>query len=249
MWPPTGTAVFDDLGLERGLYLGTPFRTELWDRWFADPATADPSGILGKVARADEIPSLPASVRHVQVIHHDDPINMFSYDAVVRTPWWMGPPQTRPPQVPRETSFRPITTFVITLVDLKNGMNSKPGDFVRLGHDYRIELCDAIRHTYQLPASPEQVERIELALREREREWATRRMVANKFASARASVLGQLQKWGVDPKTVDIDDESTSKLARGDISGLFSKLGSSGSVGIARIAAPASSSLCDQHHI
>ena len=54
-----GTAVFDDLGLERGLYLGTPFRTELWDRWFADPAAADPSGILGKVARADEIPSLP----------------------------------------------------------------------------------------------------------------------------------------------------------------------------------------------
>ena len=56
-------------------------------------------------------------------------------------------------------------------------------------------------------------------------------MVADRFASARASVLGQLQKWGVDPKTVDIDDESTSRLARGDISGLFSKLGSSGSSG------------------
>jgi uncharacterized membrane protein len=226
-----GTAVFDELGLERGLYLGTPFRTELWDRWFADPSAIDPAGILGKVARADEIPSLPDSVRHVQVVHDDDPINMFSYDAVVRTPWWMGPPQTRPPKVPRETSFRPITTFVITLVDLKNGMNSKPGEFVRLGHDYRIELCDAIRHTYQLDASPEQVDRIENALREREREWATRRMVADRFASARASVLGQLQKWGVDPKTVDIDDESTSRLARGDISGLFSKLGSSGSSG------------------
>ena len=195
------------------------------------PAPSTRPGILGAVAQADEIPALPASVRHVQVIHHDDPINMFSYDAVVRTPWWMGPPETRPPKVPRETSFRPITTFVITLVDLKNGMNSKPGEFVRLGHDYRIELCDAIRHTYQLPASPEQVDRIEPALRDREREWATRRMVADKFASARASVVGQLQKWGVDPKTVDIDDESTSKLARGDISGLFGRIGSSGSAG------------------
>ena len=133
--------------------------------------------------------------------------------------------------MPRETSFRPITTFVITLVDLKNGMNSKPGEFVRLGHDYRIELCDAIRHTYGLPASPEQVERIEAALRDREREWAARRMVANKFASARASVVGQLQKWGVDPKSVDMDDESTAKLARGDISGLFARIGSSGSSG------------------
>jgi hypothetical protein len=167
-------------------------------------------------------------VRHVQVIHHDDPINKFSYDAVVRTPWWMGPPQTRPPKVPRETSFRPITTFIITLVDLKNGMNSKPGEFVRLGHDYRIELCEAIRHTYQLPASPEQVERIESALRDRERQWAARRMVATKFASARASVMGQLQKWGVDPTTVDMDDETTSTLARGDISGWFRTLGSSG---------------------
>jgi uncharacterized membrane protein len=223
-----GTHHFDDLGLDRGLYLGTPFRTALWDRWFADPGAVDPAGILGMVARADEIPTLPASVRHVQVIHHDDPINKFSYDAVVRTPWWMGPPQTRPPKVPRETSFRPITTFIITLVDLKNGMNSKPGEFVRLGHDYRIELCDAIRHTYQLPASPEQVERIESALRDRERQWAARRMVATKFASARASVMGQLQKWGVDPTTVDMDDETTSTLARGDISGWFRTLGSSG---------------------
>ena len=222
-----GTNEFDALGLAGGLYLGTPFRTSLWDRWFEDPDAVDPAGMLGAVSQADEIPTLPAAVRHVQVIHHDDPINMFSYDAVVRTPWWMGPPDTRPPKVPRETSFRPITTFVITLVDLKNGMNSKPGEFIRLGHDYRIELCDAIRHTYALPASPEQVDRIERALRDREREWATRRMVAARFASARSSVVGQLQKWGVDPKTVTIDDESTSRLARGDISGLFSKLGSS----------------------
>ncbi len=54
-------------------------------------------------------------------------------------------------------------------------------------------------------------------------------MVANKFDSARSSVLGQLQKWGVDPATISFDDETTAKLARGDISGLFSKLGSSGS--------------------
>jgi uncharacterized membrane protein len=226
-----GTQRFDALGVERGLYLGTPFRTALWDRWFADPGAIDPAGILGRVARADEIPQLPDSVRHVQVIHHDDPINMFSYDAVVRTPWWMGPPGTRPPGVPRETTFRPISTFVINLVDLKNGMNSKPGEFERIGHDYRIELCDAIRHTYRLPAAPDQVARIEQALRNREREWAARRMVATKFASARASVVGQLQRWGVDPSTVDMDDESTAKLARGDISGLFRRLGSSGSAG------------------
>jgi uncharacterized membrane protein len=226
-----GTAAFQELGLDGGLYMGTPFRTKLWDRWFEDPAEIDPDALLGRVSQADEIPDLAPSVQHVQVIHHDDPINKFSYDAVIRTPWWMGDPATRPPKVPKEIRFRPITTFILNLIDLKNGMNSKPGEFVRIGHDYRIELCDAIRFTYQLPVSPEQVERIEESLRERERAWATRRMVANRFASAQASVKAQLQKWGVDPLTVSTGDDSTDQLARGDLSALARRLGSLGSSG------------------
>lgn len=226
-----GTAAFRELGLDGGLYMGTPFRTKLWDRWFEDPAEIDPDALLGRVSQADEIPDLAPSVQHVQVIHHDDPINKFSYDAVIRTPWWMGDPATRPPKVPKEIRFRPITTFILNLIDLKNGMNSKPGEFVRIGHDYRIELCDAIRFTYQLQASPEQVERIEESLRERERAWATRRMVANRFASAQASVKAQLQKWGVDPSTVSTGDDSTDQLARGDLSALARRLGSLGSSG------------------
>jgi hypothetical protein len=223
-----GTHRFDELGLAAGLYLGTPFRTDLWQWWFDDPDAADPAGLLGSVTRADAIPGLPPSVRHVQVIHDDDPINKFAYDAVVRAPWWMGPPHTRPPLVPKETQFRPVVTFMLTLVDLKNGMDSRPGEFVRIGHDYRIELVDSIRHAFGLSASPEQLARIEQVLRDREREWAARRMVAKRFASARSSVLGQLQRWGVDPSTVGLDDATAAKLARGDLSGVLSKLGSSG---------------------
>jgi uncharacterized membrane protein len=224
-----GTDRFAELGLEAGIYMGTPFRTELWDEWRSDPARIDPDGVLGLVSQADLIPGLDPRVRHVQVIHNDDPINKFSYDAVVRSPWWMGLPETRPPGVPRETLFRPGVTFILNLVDLKNGMDSKPGTFVRVGHDYRIELCDAIRFTFHLPATQDQVARIEQALRDREREWAARRMVARRFASARASVVGQLSKWGVDPSSIGLDDESAARLARGDISGLLSKLGTSGS--------------------
>ncbi len=213
----SGTARFDALGVERGLYLGTPFRGEAWTRWSADAAGFDPHGVLGTVSRADEIASLPASVRHVQVIHHDDPINKFSYATLVRPPSWMGPPQTRPPGVPRETAFRPVITFLITLVDLKNGMNSKPGQFVRVGHDYRIELAEAVRATYRLSATAEQLQRIEDALREREREWATRRMVASRFASARESVRSQLARWGQDSDTLEIDAQTAAALARGDM--------------------------------
>ena len=211
------TVEFDDLGLDRGLYLGTPFRTRLWERWFHNRGSVDPLGLLGQVSEAGEIADLPAGVRHVQVVHRDDPINMFEYAMIVRAPWWMGPPQTRPPGVPRETAFRPVMTFIITLMDLKNGMNSKPGEFVRRGHDYRIDLCEAVKGAYELPATAKQSARIEAALRSRERDWATRRMVASRFAKARDSVMAQLTKWGVDADADEFDAQNAAALARGEM--------------------------------
>jgi uncharacterized membrane protein len=215
-----GTENFKRLGLSAGLYLGTPFRTALWQEWRSAPDAIDPSGLLGMVSRASEIPALPRSVTHVQVIHDDDPINKFSFEAIVRPPWWMGEPTTRPPGVPRETVFRPVVTFVISLIDLKNGMNSKPGEFVRVGHDYRIELREAIQRTFGLSATPQQEEMIEQALRSREREWATRRMVARGFAKARNAVLANVKKWGVDPQSLGLDQGTAADLARGRVSGL-----------------------------
>jgi uncharacterized membrane protein len=211
----TSTDRFEELGLEAGLYLGTPFRTALWERWFSERAVTDPKGLIGLVSQASEIADLPESARHVMIVHHDDPINKFDYAALVRAPWWMGPPESRPLGVPRETAFRPVITFIITLIDLKNGMNSKPGQFVRQGHDYRIELREAVQRTYRLPATPEQAERIEQALRDNEREWATRRMVASRFASARDAVRAQFARWGQDSESVDLDGLTAAELARG----------------------------------
>jgi len=222
------TTDFNALGLDSGLYLGTPFRTKLWQRWFADAAAADPIGILGLVSQASEIGIMTSPVnRHIQIVHHDDPINKFSYDTAVRTPWWLGEPDTRPPGVPLETRFRPVTTFIIGLVDLKNGMNSKPGEFVRVGHDYRIELREAVERTYGLPATAEQSERIEQALRDREREWATRRMIARRFNKARESVNAQLKSWGINPTA--LDDQAMGDLATGNFAAVRDRLGSSGS--------------------
>ena len=211
-----GTDRFEELGVERGLYLGTPFRTALWESWFSERTLVDPKGLIGLVSQASEIADLPESARHVMVVHHDDPINKFDYAALVRAPWWMGPPETRPAGVPRETAFRPVITFIITLIDLKNGMNSKPGQFVRQGHDYRIELREAVQRTYVLPATDEQAERIEAALRDNEREWATRRMVASRFASARDAVKAQFARWGQDTEGMDLDGLTAAELARGD---------------------------------
>ena len=86
-----GTHRFDELGVERGLYLGTPFRTSLWVRWFSERALVDPKGLVGLVSQASEIADLPESARHVMVVHHDDPINKFDYAALVRAALVDGP--------------------------------------------------------------------------------------------------------------------------------------------------------------
>lgn len=150
-----------------------------------------------------EPPGVRNRMRHLMVVHHDDPVNKFGYRVVVRPPWWMGKPDTRPPKVPREVMWRPISTFVLTLIDLKNGMNFRPGLFERRGHDYRIDTLNAVIIAYRLPCSVAEKTRIEKALRSREVEWARRRLVARKFAIARDSINATLGKWGLKGTTLD----------------------------------------------
>jgi uncharacterized membrane protein len=217
--------ILAELGVDGGLYLGVPFRTRLWDEWRHDPPSVDPRGDLVLVNQPDEAPPLPPGrMRHLMVVHHDDPVNKYSYRMVLQPPWWMGPPASRPPLVPRETKFRPITSFVLATIDLLNGMQSKPGTFVRRGHDYRIDLREGAQQAFGLACSPQQAEAIEAALRQREQEWAARRMVARKLDKARRAIERQLAEWG--SPSIDLADldpnavASPGRFARlGDISG------------------------------
>lgn len=62
--------------------------------------------------------------------------------------------------------WRPVTTFVQTLVDMKNAQ--VPGAYRPFGHDYRPELTRFISEVFDLPASEEQLVNIETALATRE---------------------------------------------------------------------------------
>ncbi|MDO8309217.1 MAG: alpha/beta-hydrolase family protein [Actinomycetota bacterium] len=215
---------FEDLGIEAGLYLGVPFRTRLWNAWREDPAAVDPRGELLLVSQPDAVEPGPTGVgRHVMVVHHDDPVNKYGFRMVLQPPWWMGPPTTRPPLVPRETKFRPITSFVLATVDLFNGMQSKPGTFVRRGHDYRIDLREGVQLAFGLACTPAQGDAIDAALRTREQQWAARRMVARKLDKARRAIEQQLAEWGTPGDLADLDpnaDKALRGLARlGVISG------------------------------
>ena len=235
--PFVGIPAMDHLGVSGGAYFGVPFRTEFWRRWRENPEAMQPARgtavstgpgepDLLLVSEPSEAPELGAGqMRHLMVVHHDDPVNKYAYSMVLQPPWWMGPPSTRPPMVPRETRWRPITSFVIATIDLMNGMNSKPGTFVRRGHDYRIEARLGLQRAYGLACTDEQADAIEHALRDRETEWAARRMIARKMDRARRSIAATLEKWGspqidvadIDPGAVE---EPPSPLKRlGMISG------------------------------
>jgi uncharacterized membrane protein len=194
-----------DLGIQGGIYLGVPFRTRLWKKWRTDAHSVDPDGSLTLVSQPDEIdPPDEGHLRHLMVVHHDDPVNKYGFSMILQPPWWMGPPTTRPPLVPRESKFRPITSFVLATVDLLNGMQSKPGTFVRRAHDYRIDIVTGLIRAFGLRATQQQEAAVEEALRQREQEWATRRMIARKLDRARRAIERQLAEWGSNP--IDVAD-------------------------------------------
>jgi len=202
-----GVVGFDEAGVRSGLYLGVPFRSSLWRMYLRNPAAMTVDGRLVVVAGADELQDVPD--RHVLVVHHDDPITMFGYSMLVQRPWWMGPAATRPPNVPRETYFRPVTTMVLSMVDVLNGMNSKPGQFRRVGHDYRIDLREALQKTFSLPAAPDQELRIETALRTREQEWAQIRL----YAKMVRNVTETINSWGRGSVNLELDEAPTEVRA------------------------------------
>lgn len=218
-----GIPALTRLDVAGGLYLGVPFRTRLWNAWRVDPGAIDPAGLLVQASEADEAPQPAAGrMQHLMLVHHDDPVVKFGFSMILQPPWWMGPPQTRPPLVPREVKFRPITTFVLAVIDLLNGMNSRPGTFVRVGHDYRIDARLGLERALGLQSTPAQAEAIEAALRRREQQWATRRMVARRLDRARRSIERTLADWGtpIDVADLDPNDATLGPLARlGSLSG------------------------------
>jgi uncharacterized membrane protein len=136
------------------------------------------------------------------VTHHDDPIPKFGIHLLMREPDWLS--GERPPGVPRSTTWRPATTFILTGVDMLNAMEVIPGVFGRRGHDYREDLLPLVSHVFGLPGTQQQMDAIGEALRARERHWAQRRIVLEQVARARESVLRELRQWGV--SGVESDD-------------------------------------------
>jgi uncharacterized membrane protein len=169
-----GTQGLLDAGVDRALWIGTPYMSK-WKAEVLGPPRADVDrSLVGRFNDFGEVeamdPEARRRLRYVMITHANDAVGHFGLDLLVRAPDWLGPAESRAVTVPGAEQWRSPTTFVQTLVDMKNAANVIPGQFEAKGHDYRADLARFVREVYALPASDDQLAAVEQALRAAELE-------------------------------------------------------------------------------
>ncbi|TYB67890.1 hypothetical protein FXF51_14105 [Nonomuraea sp. PA05] len=181
-----GARGLDLLGIDRALFVGTPFASAWRQAWLDDPAGCDGEGRVAEVASYEEWLALPEErrerVRVVLLTHHEDPVPKLGLPLLIQSPGWLGP--ERGPGIPAAARWRPFVTALITFVDVLNAIHVVPGQFVSLGHDYRGDLARFVRLAFDLPADEATMAAVERALRDRELDWANRRVAGGKEEGA-----------------------------------------------------------------
>lgn len=212
VWRHRTVEAMDRDFIHSSLFLGTPSATQFAKSWRLDPDRVDPDGKVVEIDDYGQVIDLPAEraakVRHFLLSHYDDPIPKFGTNLLMRRPWWLGPPESRPPRVPKSTTWRAGTSFVLTGIDMMNAMEVIPGQFGRRGHDYREDIARFVSHAHDLPVSAEQLLTIEKALRARELEWAQRRAVTEQVARAKEALLREMKTWNLAPGQIDLSAEN-----------------------------------------
>jgi uncharacterized membrane protein len=173
-----GTLGLQALGIDRALWIGTPYGSG-WMHEVTGPDRLDVD--RSRVAVVNDIAQLEAAAAErggvppfVLLSHDNDGVTRFGADLLTTAPSWLGPGRPRvervdrasPRGIPGDLRWRPVTTFFQTLVDLKNAQ--VPGTYQAWGHDYRPDLTRFVSAVYDLPASPEELTRVEEAVRRRE---------------------------------------------------------------------------------
>jgi uncharacterized membrane protein len=217
-----GAASFAEHGVERALFIGTPDESGWAKEWRADPVATDPQGVVVEVASFEELQALPAqrreAARIVLLSHHEDPITKFGPELAIRQPTWLSDDRAaRPPGIPPELDWRPLTTFFVTVADVLNAMTVVPGQFGARGHDYREDLARFVSFAFDLPCTADELTRIEAALRRRELLVAESRLVADQLGAARARAESAMAGWGVSAPAADaFIAEELQRVGNGD---------------------------------
>jgi hypothetical protein len=197
-----------DTGIDHAIWIGTPHFSKWKEQVLFDRRADVDRGQVRVFSCIDEWRALPdeerAGVRYVMITHHDDGVALFGPELAIQAPSWLGPPETRAPQVPKGMRWMPSTAFFQVLVDMKNSANVVPGKFEALGHDYRADLLPFFDATLGFDATPAQLDAIAawLETEELERsEWIKEHGATGKSLAATVveRALGDLHEQGLDP--------------------------------------------------
>jgi uncharacterized membrane protein len=146
-----GTDGLAELGVDRALWTGTPYRSK-WSRQVTAPEgrpDTDPRavGVFNSIEDFEALPK-PArdDVKAVMLTHDNDPVGHFGIDMLLQRPGWLG--TDRPASVPAEMSWMPGVSFMQSLLDAKNAATVIPGEFKANGHDYRADLAPFVREAW-----------------------------------------------------------------------------------------------------
>jgi uncharacterized membrane protein len=163
-----GTDGLLELGINRALWIGTPYGCKWKDQVLGPPRPDVDKPLVGVFNDFGQVeamdPEARARLRYVMITHYNDGVALFGLPLLVQKPAWLGQPERRPPTIPPEEKYNTPTTFVQTLIDTKNAGFEIPGQFQATAHDYRGDLARFIREVYALEATEEQMARIEDAL-------------------------------------------------------------------------------------
>jgi uncharacterized membrane protein len=166
------------MGIDRALWIGTPYASR-WMQEVTGPDRSDvDAGLVAVVNDFRQIESMPpdhrSRLRYVLLSHDNDGVTKFGADLVASRPTWLNGDRPAVEEVPGASPrgihpsmrWRPVTTFVQLLVDMKNAQI--PGAYRPWAHDYRPDLPRFIREVYDLPCSDEQLANVEAAVAQRE---------------------------------------------------------------------------------
>lgn len=162
-----GTDGLQLLGIDRALWLGTPYGSKWKDQVLGRSRPDVDRSLILTLSSADDWarldPDRLEQARYVLLTHGDDAVAYFGLDLLVSAPSWLA--DDRPSAVPPSMRWVPVPVFLQTFMDMKNAMQRVPGEFGSRGHDYRADIARSVRAAYGFEVSDEQLTRVEDALR------------------------------------------------------------------------------------
>lgn len=187
-----GLEGFDELGIDKALWVGTPYYSAWRKEVLVRRSIEVPDGSVIEVDRPEPLIALTdaerAALRAVIVGHGNDPVRYICLGLFVRRPAWLTRDRDdRPWGVPKDMQFLPGITGIQVIVDAINATRPVPGVFRATGHEYTADLPEAVAAAYALPKpQPEIWDRLVAHLAEVDARRFTANRLPKKLAEAKA---------------------------------------------------------------